>query len=287
LWRCLNLIFGNPYTTPLFDEMAMFMAFANSSMSADLSRQVGAIIALNGQIIGTGCNDTPRAGGGLYSPEYNEGGTEISDSENGRDYKRGVDSNVQEKNKIMEELSKMIPEVHSDELRRRLESSRIKDLTEFGRVVHAEMDAITSCARMGIGIQGGTLYCTTFPCHNCAKHIIASGVTRVVYVEPYPKSKALEFHSESIVLGLSNDMKDKVSFEPFVGVGPRNFINLFSMKMGMGFNMKRKDSESGQIVSWHESDSKTRLSLLRASYIELESQCGEVVLSTISIINKG
>ncbi|MDN3612645.1 hypothetical protein QWZ16_23945 [Vibrio ostreicida] len=26
-----------------------------------------------------------------------------------------------------------------------------------------------------------------FPCHNCAKHIVASGIKRVVYVEPYPK----------------------------------------------------------------------------------------------------
>ncbi len=73
-------------------------------------------------------------------------------------------------------------------------------MTEFGRVVHAEMDALLSCNRAGIPTIGSTLYCTTLPCHNCAKHINASGITRVVYVEPYPKSRALDFHSESIQL---------------------------------------------------------------------------------------
>jgi len=46
LWRILDLIFGNPYVTPTFDEYAMFMAFASSLRSADLSRQIGAVIVL-------------------------------------------------------------------------------------------------------------------------------------------------------------------------------------------------------------------------------------------------
>lgn len=284
LWRCVNLIFGHPYTTPLFDEMAMFMAFANSSRSADLSRQVGAIIAQNNQIISTGCNDAPRAGGGVYLPEYNEDGSEVADIENGRDYKRGVDSNVAERIKIIDELTEMIPEVNHDEMRKRLSSSRLKDLTEFGRVVHAEMDAITSCARMGISIKGATLYCTTFPCHNCAKHIIASGIKRVVYVEPYPKSKAFEFHSESISLGLGSSSSEKVAFEPFVGVGPRNFINLFSMKMGIGSNLERKHGNDGRTLEWKPETSTTRLSLIRASYVELEVQCGQTTLNAINTI---
>jgi deoxycytidylate deaminase len=75
------------------------------------------------------------------------------------------------------------------------------DITEFGRPVHAEMEAILSCARIGISPKMGTLYCTTFPCHNCAKHIVAAGIKRVVYVEPYPKSKAEKLHSDSLNTG--------------------------------------------------------------------------------------
>jgi deoxycytidylate deaminase len=61
------------------------------------------------------------------------------------------------------------------------------------------MEALMSCARRGITSIGATVYCTTFPCHNCAKHIVAAGIARVVFVEPYSKSKALDFHDDSIV----------------------------------------------------------------------------------------
>ena len=64
-------------------------------------------------------------------------------------------------------------------------------------MVHAEMEALLSCARSGVSPVGGTLYSTTFPCHNCAKHIVAAGLRRVVYVEPYPKSRAVEFFNRS------------------------------------------------------------------------------------------
>ena len=39
--RCLDLVFGNPYITPTFNEFAMFMAFASSVRGNDLSRQIG------------------------------------------------------------------------------------------------------------------------------------------------------------------------------------------------------------------------------------------------------
>lgn len=66
LWRILDLVFGNPFLTPTFDEFAMFMAFASSVRSADLSRQIGAVIAKDEEIIASGVNDCPRFGGGLF-----------------------------------------------------------------------------------------------------------------------------------------------------------------------------------------------------------------------------
>jgi deoxycytidylate deaminase len=109
IWRTLDLIFGKPYVTPTFDEFAMFMAFSASLRSADLSRQVGAVIASDNSIISTGANDIPKSGGGLYWPKYNDEKTEIVDTEDGRDYKRGVDSNVIEKRKIIEDILSKIP----------------------------------------------------------------------------------------------------------------------------------------------------------------------------------
>lgn len=64
--RFLELIFSHPFRSPTFDEFAMFMAFNASIKSSDLSRQVGAIISLNQQIIATGANDAPKFGGGQY-----------------------------------------------------------------------------------------------------------------------------------------------------------------------------------------------------------------------------
>lgn len=51
--------------------------------------------------------------------------------------------------------------------------------------VHAEINAILFAARMGISIDGATLYCTHSPCDGCARAIINSGLTEVVYSKDY------------------------------------------------------------------------------------------------------
>ncbi|PVZ39333.1 anti-phage dCTP deaminase [Pseudomonas sp. CC120222-01a] len=265
VWRVLNLLFGKPYVTPTFDEYAMFMAFSASLRSADLSRQVGAVIAKENCIVATGANDVPRAEGGLYWPEINAS-HEIVDAEDGRDYMRGEDSNAAQKKAIIDQLIKIVPENLRAELAPLIRSSSIKDITEYGRVVHAEMEALLSSSRTGVSPLGSTLYCTTFPCHNCAKHIIAAGIKRVVYVEPYPKSKALQFHSDAIT---THEGSPGVFFEPFMGVGPRSFFDLFSTNLGSGYPVIRKTDE-GQVVDWREADARLRTQMLPCSYIERE-----------------
>lgn len=269
IWRILEIIFGSPYKTPTFDEFAMFMAFSSSLRSADLSRQVGAVISKNNQIISTGANDIPKFGGGLYWSEYDENTKKIEDKQDGRDYMRGEDSNSVEKKKIIDSILSNIPTEYQERVSDVLKNSGIKDLTEYGRVVHAEMEAILSCARNNISTQDTTLFCTTFPCHNCAKHIISSGIKKVLYVEPYPKSKALEFHSDSITTAEGED--NFVLFKPFVGVGPKSFYNLFSMNQGVGYPLKRKTKE-GTTVEWKEENSKLRIQLLPYSYLEREEE---------------
>lgn len=113
-----------------------------------------------------------------------------------------------------------------DEGAKRLRSAAIMDITEYGRPVHAEMEAILSAGRVGASARGSTLYSTTFPCHNCAKHLIAAGVARVVYVEPYPKSRTVDLYGESVHLGPVAACDDRVAFEAFEGVGPCRFVDL-------------------------------------------------------------
>jgi dCMP deaminase len=51
--------------------------------------------------------------------------------------------------------------------------------------VHAEQNAIVSAARFGISIDGSTMYCNTFPCWNCFKLIVSSGIVEVIFKNPY------------------------------------------------------------------------------------------------------
>ena len=270
--RMVELWFGCPTHTPTFEEFAMFFAFSSALRSADLSRQVGAVVAKDNEIISTGANDCPAAGGGLYWPALNKKG-EIEDREKGRDYKRGADSNRLEQVSIIDDIIEAADDkLDKEALRDLLVRSRIKDLTEYGRVVHAEMEAILSCARRGIPTLGAEIFCTTFPCHNCAKHIIDAGFKRVVYIEPYKKSKALEFHDDSICAETDTDrMSDnRVVFEPFSGIGPRQFYNLFSMHLSSGYEMVRKEKETGNVKGWKMSEARLRLSMNPSSYIDLE-----------------
>lgn len=270
--RVVDLFFGNPFSTPTFDEYAMFFAFAASLRSADLSRQVGAVVAKDNHILSTGANECPKAGGGLYWPTRKEGEACISDLPNGRDYMRGEDSNKKQQNEMIESIiEKAIKEdIDADKLRKVLTQSRIADLTEFGRVVHAEMESILACSRSNLDTTGSTLYSTTFPCHNCAKHIIAAGVKRVVYIEPYPKSKALEFHDEAITESRDSDGSEKTLFEPFAGIGPRRFFDLFSMQLASGYELVRKDKKTGEKVPWDLLKSRLRIQMLPTSYLQLE-----------------
>jgi deoxycytidylate deaminase len=232
----------------------MYFADAAALRSADLSRQVGAaILTKHGEVLAVGMNDVPRSGGGLYWD---------GDGDDKRDFVRKGDSNEEMKKSILREvLEKVDPEWQRlDEYTRearieehagRLGGARIMNLTEFGRAVHAEMEAITAAARSGIPIRGATLYTTTFPCHNCAKHIVAAGIDRVVYVEPYPKSLALDLHDDSICLDentLVDDDKHKVRFESFVGIAPRRYASLFSTVTPDGLRVRRK-TKGGKIVA--------------------------------------
>lgn len=68
---------------------------------------------------------------------------------------------------------------------------------ELCYAVHAEQNAIIQAARLGINIDGATLYCTHQPCILCAKMIVNAGITRVVYREGYPDDFSREILGEA------------------------------------------------------------------------------------------
>ena len=148
------------------------------------------------------------------------------------------------------------------------------DLLEFGRIIHAEMSAICDASRKGISVEDATLFCTTFPCHLCAKHIVASGISRVVYLEPYPKSYATRLHKDSIIVeGTAGD--GKVTFQPFIGVSPFRYRDLFEKG-------KRKYT-GGMAQEWNKGKKRPMIEVYYPSYFRSEA----LVLSRLKVsINK-
>ncbi len=241
--RYFGLVFARSIHGPTRDEFGMFQAHASALRSAQLGRQVGAsILDRRADLLAVGTNEVAQCGGGSYW----EG-----DEPDARDHARGRDSSDEMRAKIAGEVAvRLTPEwermgaesrlAREREVQVALKSTIVSGLTEFGRAVHAEADALLAAARVGVSVSDCTLYCTTFPCHVCAKHIIAAGIARLVFVEPYPKSKALDLFSDSI--SIEAERRGRVLFEPFVGIAPRRFGDLFSMRTRDGELLVRKDA---------------------------------------------
>lgn len=261
LARFLALVRADrPMLRPTEAEQAMYHAYAARLGSACLSRQVGAVLlGQDGQLLSTGCNEVPRAGGGLYG----EGTDDPAEVERGRCHALGgFCRNTDERNKLVDHVLDLLEEQGvalggegpRAALAKRLRRSRLGHLVEFSRSVHAEMDALISAARRGVSTVGGRLFVTTFPCHNCARHIVAAGVDEVQFIEPYLKSKALTLHEDSITLPragwvppsvarrLGQPGPHRVCFRPYVGAAPRLFRRAF-LKDG-----EVKDGMTGRLL---------------------------------------
>jgi deoxycytidylate deaminase len=253
LTRFVGLLFGQGFYTPTFDEYGMFLAWSSGLRSAQLSRQVGAaILSPQGELLGLGANEVPRAHGGQYW-EGQEGG-------DGRDHmdERGDSSSYMKYDMLAEIMAEIDPNWENltpkttqkrlISLQDKLKNTRSMNLTEFTRAVHAEMEALLSAAKIGVSVRGATLYTTTFPCHNCTKHIVGAGIERVVYIEPYPKSLAYDLHKDAIIVDepfRKNDtatpIDNRIAFDAFVGIAPRRYADLFSMTSKSGRIIRRKD----------------------------------------------
>ncbi len=68
---------------------------------------------------------------------------------------------------------------------------------EICYAIHAEQNAIIQAAKLGVSIDGATLYCTHQPCVICAKMIINAGINRVVYAEGYPDAFSVDLLNQA------------------------------------------------------------------------------------------
>lgn len=214
----------------------MTKAFFAATSSACLSRQVGAAIYSNdGELVSIGRNDVPKFGGGLYG--------EDDFTEDQRCFRWGYCSKDINNQRLVDSIFVALQEngmLKDDstilDFKNSIKGTEITDILEYSRSIHAEMSAIVSADRKSSnGVVGSILYTTTYPCHNCARHIVAAGIVRVVYIEPYPKSHALELHHDAI----THDQKDneRVHFANYTGVSPTNTEKLFYSRL------KRKDGD--------------------------------------------
>jgi deoxycytidylate deaminase len=286
LTRFIQAFFGRTDIAPSKDEYGMYAAKSASLRSSDISREVGAAIFTDeGELITEGCNEVPKAMGGTYwdleEPDF-------------RDVRRGYDPNDILKKELLRDLfdrmrkaellstkalelggpGEMVEKLtrkkqrHVDEQDGPLASCEVMDLTEFGRVVHAEMNAICDAARLGRSVKNATLFSTAFPCHNCTKHILAAGIKRVVYIEPYPKSRAKELHQNEIEI--EKTTIGKVSFVPFLGISPFRYRDIFQKG-------RRKKSD-GTAKRWLADVERPMIEPTGLAYFELEqNEIGQLI----------
>jgi deoxycytidylate deaminase len=275
--RFFQAFFGRVDIGPTKSEYGMYAAKGASLRSTDLSRQVGAaIFSPDGELITQGCNEVPKAFGGTYwdgeEPDF-------------RDVQLGYDPNDHLKKEVMRDLlerlskaglltqgpEKAASDSFVDVLLGRgsrdgaqsfygcLRQSQLNDLTEYGRVVHAEMVSICDAARLGKGVKGAILFCTTFPCHNCTKHILAAGIRQVVFMEPYPKSRAKRLHKNEIEIEKSSETR--VSFVPFLGISPFRYRDIFE---------KKSRKSAGKAIMWYRGTPRPLIEVAAPAYLDNE-----------------
>lgn len=245
----------------------MYAAASASRNSACISRQVGASVTSNsGEVLAIGWNDVPRNGGGLYGkpsirPIAMLGASDPEDEPDERCFAlTGARChNDVEKESIAGKIADALinaevlaPQNSGKAIMAILADSRVKDLIEFSRAVHAEMHAILGAARVaGDRIVGGRLYVTTYPCHSCARHIVAAGITEVHYIEPYRKSLATRLHQDSLTESIEE--KGKVRVLQYDGIAPRRFIELFDAGSRKEKGVLRLSARSDAVPSTHVS----------------------------------
>jgi deoxycytidylate deaminase len=169
--RTLEVLFGSPFRTPTRDEHGQFIAAGAALRSAEFGRQVGAALTTeDGSLIAVGTNEVPKAGGGSHWEDERTGNRdfEIGDVDTNRRHFDQLAERLTERlagrlDQLVEQIGQESGDIRAalsqlrdgtlEELPSDLRAGGLKDLTEFGRAVHAEMSALLDVASPSKGRQ--------------------------------------------------------------------------------------------------------------------------------------
>lgn len=235
---------------PEWEETAMHMAYSMSVKSTCISRQVGAVIeGVNGYIIGAGWNDVGAGQVGCGYRHYEDftnlqekylisnptgegefrnrlnrlGSGRIQDSfcykDEYGDYvirKKLLKKIMKERREELRKLNSVQKETLAQDIQKGL---NVK-MMQYCRALHAEENAILQTSVIGgMGVAGGIIYATVFPCELCAKKIYQANIRKVIYTEPYPRSISKDVFFQ--------DGTRKIEFEQFEGVKSQSYFRLY------------------------------------------------------------
>jgi len=173
--------------TPSNDEKMMQIAHTAKLNSGCISRQVGASVTNNnGSLKSIGWNSvaegqTPcilRSKQDLLS---NSTSVAYSYYEKSNDFKDMIKTTSNLNNDLGLNQSFCFKSIYTKN------TTKEKGNQVHTRALHAEENAFLQLAKYGSeGIKGGILYSTASPCELCSKKAYQLGITRVVYIDPYP-----------------------------------------------------------------------------------------------------
>jgi dCMP deaminase len=150
-----------------WDRYFMKIAKAVGTNTKCLSRSIGAVITKGNRLVSAGYNGPPS---GVASCSNRT--VEVPVTYPGGQY-----------TSMITKAQSICP--------RKLMGFKSGEGLQFCPASHAEVNAIVTAARLGISVDGGTLYCDCpTPCPTCAGYIINAGIRRVVY------TKELEYYTD-------------------------------------------------------------------------------------------
>jgi cytidine deaminase len=256
LTRLVELVFGNVFLTPAREELGMFLARAAQVRSGSMARQIGAsILRDDGSVIAVGTNEVARPiSGGQYwfEDDFVYSGRDIAyqSRDTSDEFRQEM---VADALQLLDDVGVLSDEystrkidgktLEGEDVRRMREErlrtlyinpgaalrrSKLRDNIDHIRAVHAEAAAIIDSARNGVATRSSTMFATTFPCHECARHIVAAGIKEVVYLAPYPKSAVGHLFADSIQVDPKQRDPKKVLFRTLVGVAPSRYLEFFT-----------------------------------------------------------
>lgn len=225
--KFVNLLTGQYKEYPTQDEFGMCLAYQASVRSNFPGhRHVGAaIVSTEGEVISVASIRAPakssnptRQDQNKIEPGYDKYYKKI---DSWSDFIDSITTSKEEKNnqiKLDATSTNTLADINKF----------IKSILDFHPCTHAEISAIIDAAKLGVSVREAILYTTTFPCHLCAKDIINAGISRVVYLEAYPKSKNKELYPDLIDFDI-NSKSEKTPFEFYCGIAPKRFLYAYSL----------------------------------------------------------